>query len=322
MERHEDPMAGKFDILGLGAVAVDDLFYLEEYPKPDSKVRVVRRERQAGGLTGTALVTASRMACACAYAGTVGFDEHSQFILDALAAEGVSVDWVVRREGARPFCGTVLVDLGGKTRTILVDSAGVVGADDSLPPEDQICSCRVLFVDDTGLAGMVRAARIARGAGIPVIADLERVEAEPIGELLALADHLIVPLGLARELSGKHDAAAAVRALSGGTRSAVVVTAGAEGSWYAGSGQPNEVFHQPAFRVAVTDTTGCGDVFHGAYAAGLCQGMGLAERVRFASAVAALKATAAGGQKAIPSRAAVDRFLAVRVADAPPGGAG
>jgi sulfofructose kinase len=314
-------MAGKYDILGLGAVAVDDLFYLEEHPKPDSKVRVARRERQAGGLTGTALVTASRMGCACAYAGTLGFDDHSQFILDALAAEAISVEWVVRREGARPFSGTVLVDLGGKTRTILVDSAGVIGADDSLPAAEQICSCRALFVDHTGLAGMVRAARIARGAGISVIADLERLEAEPFGELLALVDHLIMPLGFARELSGKHDAAAAVRALRGGTRSAVVVTAGVEGSWYAGSERPDDVFHQPAFRVAVTDTTGCGDVFHGAYASGLCQGMGLAERVRFASAVAALKATAAGGQKAIPSRAAVDRFLAERTADALPRGA-
>ena len=42
------------------------------------------------------------------------------------------------------------------------------------------------------------------------------------------------------------------------------------------------------------DTTGCGDVFHGAYAAGLAEGLGLSARVRLASATAAMKATRPG----------------------------
>jgi sugar/nucleoside kinase (ribokinase family) len=65
-------MSGPIDVLGLGAVAVDDLVYLAEYPRPDSKVRVIRRERHAGGLTGTALVAASRMGRRCAYGGVLG----------------------------------------------------------------------------------------------------------------------------------------------------------------------------------------------------------------------------------------------------------
>jgi sugar/nucleoside kinase (ribokinase family) len=59
----------------------------------------------------------------------------------------------------------------------------------------------------------------------------------------------------------------------------------------------------------VVDTTGCGDVFHGAYAAALAQGMELRERVRLASAAAALKATQPGGQRDIPNLRAVRRFL-------------
>ncbi len=73
--RHEEARSRRearpvsIDVLGLGAVAVDDLVYLDEYPRPDSKVRVVRRERHAGGLTGTALVAAARMGRRCSYAG-------------------------------------------------------------------------------------------------------------------------------------------------------------------------------------------------------------------------------------------------------------
>jgi sulfofructose kinase len=59
----------------------------------------------------------------------------------------------------------------------------------------------------------------------------------------------------------------------------------------------------------VVDTTGCGDVFHGAYAAALARGLDLAGRVRFASAAAALKAMRAGAQAGIPTRAAVEEFI-------------
>ena len=49
-----------------------------------------------------------------------------------------------------------------------------MGADPEGPDGAVIRSSRVLLVDHVGLEGMVRAARIARAAGIPVVADLER----------------------------------------------------------------------------------------------------------------------------------------------------
>jgi sulfofructose kinase len=306
------------DILGLGAVAVDDLFYLDEYPRPDTKVRVVRRERHGGGLTGTALVAAARMGRCCAYAGALGGDELSRFILDGLAGERVDTASVVVRADARPFHSTILVDLKGLTRTILSDATGVIGADPSGPAEEVIRSARVLFVDHVGLAGMVRASRIARAAGIPVVADFERRLEPPFDELLVLADHPVVPIEFAREIAGAADGVSAVRALWHESRAAVVVTDGTNGSWYTSREQPGRVFHQPAFRVQTVDTNGCGDVFHGCYAAGLCEGMPMRERVRFAAAVAAVKAAQRGGQKGIPSRADAERFIVERSAEAVP----
>jgi ribokinase len=109
-----------------------------------------------------------------------------------------------------------------------------------------------------------------------------------------------------------------VRALWSEGRSAVVATDGTAGSWYASRERPGRVFHQPAFRVEAVDTNGCGDVFHGCYAAGLCEGWPTGRRVRFAAAAAAMKATRRGGQQGIPSRAEADRFLAGRPEEAIP----
>jgi sugar/nucleoside kinase (ribokinase family) len=291
---------------------VDELLYVGEYPAADSKVRVRRRERQCGGLTATALVAAARLGARCAFAGVLGNDEDSRFVVAALEREGIDLRHAVRRADARPIHSTIIVDEGRLTRTILFDLGGSAGADPEWPPAEIIQSTRVLFVDHYGIEGMTRAARIARGAGIPVAADLERNEWPGFADLLALVDHLIVSARFAEKLTDLADPAAAAERLAGQERQAAVVTAGEKGCWYAGREAPGRPRHLPAFPVHVADTTGCGDVFHGAYAAALARGLELDERIRFASASAALKATRAGAQAGIPNRSAVEAFLALQ----------
>jgi sugar/nucleoside kinase (ribokinase family) len=304
-------MEAAMDVLGLGCVAVDDLLYVAEYPPADAKVQVRRRERQCGGLTGTALVAAARSGARCAFGGILGQEEFSRFVLDTFSREGIDVSHCVRREGVRPIHTTIIVDEGRHTRTIFFDLQGATGADPQSPPEEVIRLARVLFVDHYGIEGMTRAARIACAAGIPVVADFERHEWPGFDDLLRLVDHLIVSQEFASRLTGESGPAAAVTALGADRRTAVVVTCGADGCWYAGRDETAGVpTHQPAFAVPVVDTTGCGDVFHGAYAAALARGQSLAERVRYATVAAALKATQAGGQAGIPTRAAVEAFLA------------
>jgi len=311
-------MDAPLDILGLGAVAVDDLLYLDHYPEADSKMPVQRRERRAGGNAGTALVAARRMGRACDYAGSLDeTDPLSRFIISAFEAEGVSVRHLARRPGTRPVYSTILMDTAAGTRTILFDAQNAVGADPELPAEAVIRSARVLLADHIGISGTTRAARIAREARIPIVADLERDDGELFGELLALCDHLILPYGFAQHLTGGRSGPEIVRALWREGRAAVAVTRGAEGSWYLTSEEPGAVYHQPGFRVREVDTNGCGDIFHGVYAAGLSEGMSAEARIRFASAVAALKAMRQGGQTAIPLRAGAERFLRERSSEAP-----
>jgi sulfofructose kinase len=311
------PAQAGIDVLGIGAVAVDDMLYLDHFPAPDSKGPILREERRAGGLAGTALVAARRMGRTCAYGGALGDDELSRYIIDGFRAEGIALDPLVRDPAARPFHSTILVDTTHQTRTILYNEQGVVGASAEGPEEAVIRSARALLVDHVGLAGMVRAARVARAAGVPVVADLERQAGDLFPDLLAVADHLILPFEFARTVSGAADGPAIVRALWSRDRSAVVITKSAEGSWYMTAEEPGLVYHQPAFRVREADTNGCGDVFHGVYAAGLAERMPAGPRIRFAAAVAALKATTPGGQKGIPGRDAAESFVKERAAEAP-----
>ncbi len=88
----------------------------------------------------------------------------------------------------------------------------------------------------------------------------------------------------------------------------MAVTCGAAGCWFLSPENPRPQ-HQPAFAVEAVDTTGCGDVFHGAYAAALLRAMDTPARIRFAAAAAALKATRPGGQEGSPRDEELGRFL-------------
>jgi len=296
-----------FDVLGLGCAAVDEILYVPAYPRADAKVEVRRRERHCGGLTATALVAAARLGARCAYAGTLGADESSRFVIDTLQREGVDTRLVVRKRDARPIQSVIVVDEGRRSRNIFYDTQNVFGADPARPARAVILRARVLLVDRFGIPGMIRAARLARAAGIPVVADFESSHLPRFRELLELSDHLIVSGAFACRLTGARSVPAAVSRL--GRRDRVVVaTMGAAGCWFL-EGQAGRPQPLPAFRVAAVDTTGCGDVFHGAYAAALARGLGLVERLQLASAAAALKATSRGGQAGIPTLAQVKAFL-------------
>lgn len=302
-----------FDVLGCGCVAVDDLLMVAAYPPADTKAPVVRRERQCGGLVGTALVAAARLGARCAYVATLGTDDLSEFALGRLRAEGVDVGRVARAAAAGPVRSVIVVGADTGSRTIFPDVTGLAAGGPERLDEPLVRSARVLFIDHFWAAQKLPAVRFARAAGIPVVADFEDDSEPGFAELLEQVDHLVLSAEMARRLTGSGpDAAAAALRCAG--RRLVAVTDGAAGVWYRAE---DAAGHLPAFPVRAVDTTGCGDVFHGAYAAGLAGGLGVMERLRLAAATAALKATRPGGQFGIPSRTEVDRFLAAHGHDPP-----
>lgn len=296
-----------FDVLALGAVAIDQLVFVEAFPPPNVKTVVIRTEQQCGGLSATALVAAARLGAQCAYAGLLGNDDGSRFAMDAMRHEGIDLTHVVKQADAGPIRSVIIVGEKGHTRNIFPAHPAFTGAHATLPDAHVIRSARVLHVDHVGPEGMVRAAQIARTAQIAVVSDIERNESPLFETLLGLVDHVVMSEEFARQLLGTDDPAQAALGLWTPARATVAITCGDRGCYYTDDG--TRVSHQPAFEVAVVDTTGCGDVFHGGYCAALARNMALDERIRFASAAAALKATQPGAQAGAPTLAQVENFL-------------
>ena len=303
-----------YDILGLGCVAVDESLVLERFPAEDSKARIFSRNSAVGGTTATALLAAAKLGASCAYAGTLGDDVASRLVLAAFQHAGIDSSLIRRDPAARPIRCTIVTSQRTGSRTVLYDLEGAVPAAAGWPPDGAIRAAKLLLVDQFGREGIIPAARLAKAAGIPVVLDLEHANsADEYVELVALANHVVFTRALAANITGHANPAEAVDQLWQNTHQAIILTAGTDGLWYRCADDPQSR-HLPAYAVTARDTTGCGDVFRGAYAAALVQGESVEVALRYGAAAAAFRAAAKTGAERLPTRDAVLQLIATRPA--------
>ena len=304
-----------FDIVGAGTMAVDDFLYVDQYPPSDHKVRVNGTARHLGGQTATALAAAASLGARCACAGVLGRDEFSCAMRDGLAAAGVDLRFM--REGdAAPIHSVVIAESVSKSRTIFYDPHRAV-AFPACDAAHLVHAARVLLIDQLGPETGLEIARLAKQSGIRVVLDLEWPDDDLLYSLLAHATDVLVSQSFGSALTQRQcavrvrpdDPQRIVKLLHDGNRNCTAVTSGAHGC-YAIVGSDPAAIHIPAFPVEVVETTGCGDVFHGAYAVCLARGFDSAAALEFAAAAAAVYASRPTGWEHLPSRGDVVQLLA------------
>lgn len=299
------------DVVGLGFATVDVLATVPRLPRPDEVYRVLGSSVQGGGPVATALVTLARLGGSVAYLGAVGGDDWGRFILEDFERNGVDASCVsVDPEGTSTL-SIILVDGPTGARSILYDPGHTVPLELDAAAAGLVRSARILHLDGWHIGAAIAAARIAREAGVTVSFDGGAGERwREVDELLPLVDELIVARQFARNVTGEDDPLLAGPALCCHTGAReVVITDGASGCW---SWSGGAALYVPAYGVNVVDTTGAGDVYHGAYLYALLQGWPPEQRIKFASATAALKCTQPGGRQGIPTLQRVHQFLQER----------
>lgn len=300
-----------FDVVGLGCACLDFLGIVPRLPASDEQVWMKDSTQQGGGMVSTALVTLARLGVSTAFVGKIGDDVPARVIGEELDLFGVNAEHMTMEAGASSLVSMILVDETTGQRTILAgrSTAELLPTD---VPAGLIRKAKFLHLDTTCRQAALKAARIAREAGVPVILDADSLSRpDDIDTLLWLTDYLIASRVFAEALTGDSGPVASAKALSGYGSSVTVVTSGEEGSYtLAGDGS----FHTPAFPVDVVDTTGAGDVYHGAFVYGLLQGWELEKTAEFASAVAAMSCTRLGGRTGIPDLEDAMSFLRDRAA--------
>jgi sugar/nucleoside kinase (ribokinase family) len=293
------------DVLGIGQNALDRVCAVDGALRVGEKRALGECRDLPGGQVATAVLTCARLGLRCAYAGRVGDDAAGTAVLTPLREAGVDLAGVQVVAGAPTQTAVILVDPPSGERTILWHRPPELRfAAGDLEPA-RIESARALLLDAGDPEGAGWAAGIARTAGIPVILDADdyRPELEP---LLSKVDFPLVSQGFAESFSESGCARETLQMLLGRGARLAAVTLGDRGA-VAASGE--EVAEFPAFAVAASDTTGAGDVFHGAFAWALLEGWGAAEVLKAANAAAAMNCRSLGAQGGIPDRDGLESLL-------------
>ncbi len=277
-------MSAPLDVLGIGESSLDQVAWCPRFPRFGEKLAMTDWTEHAGGQIATAVLACARLGLRTGFVGTVGDDAAGARILAPLAEAGVELSGVRTRAGVRSRGAMVLVDGASGERTVLWHRPAAL----ALTPVDlephTVERARVLLLDagDPELADWV--ARKARQAGRSVVLDADSPQ-PGLRELLGAVDHPIVPERLARALFGTEDLREALSAMARDGARLPVVTRGAAGAVALVEGR---LVHSPAFDVRVVDTTGAGDVFHGAFAFGRIRELDPEDLLRLANAAAGM----------------------------------
>ncbi|HEY8607355.1 MAG TPA: PfkB family carbohydrate kinase [Noviherbaspirillum sp.] len=298
-------------VICIGNTTLDRVWPLAQLPAAAGKYRASDYLEVGGGMAANAAVAVARLGGDAAYWGRAGEDSAGRTMRQEMADYGVDVTQFRLFAGARSSTSAILVSGDGERTIVNFRGTGIPDEAGWLPL-DTIRSAHAVLADIRWIEGDVKVLGAARAAGLPTVLDGEIATASAWTAVLPLVDHAIFSEAGLRSfvdqpVATDADRIAALRKVRlAGCRMAAVTRGGDGTIWLDETG----IHFQMAFTVDVVDTTGAGDVFHGAYALALGEGQRIPDAIRFASAVAALKCTRRGGRAGIPARDEVAAFLA------------
>lgn len=291
------------DVIGIDEMpCLDFLMQVPHIPGTNGVVFAQRQSWQGGGKVATAMVTCARLGVSAGLIGSVGDDAPGRFLRRDLERHGVNTTHL--SVGGTTSISVALAETETEGRSFI----GARGRYEALALTDAhrrtISGAKYLHLSKmTSLT--VSAAEYAKAQGVTVVFDADAYSAE-IWDNMHLIDVLIASEYFVPDAFRGWEAACDLLLARG--PDTVVITLGGQGCVGKGIHQP--YFELPAFRgLPIVDTTGAGDVYHGAYIAGMLKGMDMPACARFASAVAYIKCGYQGGRAGIPDSETVARFL-------------
>lgn len=292
-------------LLCFGIVALDRIYEVDALPDGDAKHTATSYRESGGGIAGTAAVAVAALGARVAYLGAVGDDAAGHWLEAEMRALGVDLDLLQRLPRARtPNACALVAPTGG--RCIIVDRGT---AEPALSDAKAACADADALLVDHRFPEVAAALLTAAPRNIPRVLDAEGGDREALRHLVALAQFPIFSRNGLQICTGQDDAFAGLSCVRAPEARCVAVTLGEAGSLWRINGQTHNI---PAPRLTASDTTGCGDVFHGAVALALAESRTLLDAARFGTAAAALKAHNGGGWRGMPTREAVETLLTQR----------
>ncbi|MCL2095693.1 MAG: carbohydrate kinase family protein [Oscillospiraceae bacterium] len=299
------------DIIGIGVPCVDILTVVEKLPRPDSGSGILDFSRQGGGNVATAVVASSRLGVKSGFIGLSGICLNGKFIREDFKYNGVDISRSTTIEGKPSDFAIILSDLETRGRSILYRGGNLRKIELGDLDKDYITGAKILHLEGCGEVEKT-AALWMKDSGRKVAYDVARYSKQ-IEAFTPYIDYFIASEFYYKGKFGDSDSVTMAdyekncRLIAEQGPEIVVFTLGGRGC--VGYTKSEGFFFEESFKVNVFDTLGAGDVYHGAFLAGLIKGFGVRETARFANAVSGIKIGYIGGRAGIPTFGVADKFI-------------
>jgi len=305
-------------VVTVGGAMVDEYYTLSNLPAPDGGA-YVRGEREGfGGVAANVASAAARLGRSTGIVARVGEDDRADAIEADLAERGIDAERV--RRGPEPSTYSMVLRAGGQ-RMVVTGGRSAAALDLREADWPVLRGADVVVTSAYTPEAVTGALVDARADG-----EIDRLAFDLSGPLPELADRGTTPATVDRAVGtadlfqagevalasfcDHHDAADPVALLRERGIDRAALTRGEDGATLL---TPTETVDVDAVDVETVDPTGAGDAFHaGLVDAWLLDDRSPAAAGRFAAAVAALNCTGDGARGGLPTRGAVESFLASR----------
>ena len=299
----------KIDIIGFGDPFLDLVVEIGKLPKSNTNCPMHEHCFQGGGNVATAIVAASRLGLKTSLIGSVGDDLFGKMSLSDLEYNKVDVSNMFVKQGKKSNFSICVTECDVKGKEFFVEHGDF---EQFLPEELDEAYVKSARMIHTGLItpAVIKACEWIHEAGGKVSIDA------PYYKPFVYENYRHFDIFIGSEMYYEamceamgYEAEAYeenMNTLLEAGCEIVIFTFGGDGC----RGVSSEgYFEIPAIPVKVADTTGAGDVFHGAFDYAYLQGMSVTECARLATNTSAIKCTRPGGRSGIPTREVLEKFM-------------
>jgi ribokinase len=324
INKEEDLLTNKFDVICIGAALVDMIAKVSRYPEDDDEVFVSDLKLQSGGAAANTAAACSTLGLDTAFIGKLGeADQFGKKILQDFKDVSVSTDFLKYSKDHTTGSAYVALNQNDKNRRIFAHSgaANYLSGEDIL--EKEIKTAKSIYLSSLkNIEPFLRSADIAQNEDIPVILNPGMLIIDQgfdtVKKLLQTIDIFILSdrefktlMGVERKQLSETEYIKSAKQLQALTIDVIIVTLGKRGALLITD--KDSIIIPPIGKEEVVDTTGAGDAFSAGFIYGFLHHLSynfekLATSVKLGNFVAGKCIQQLGARNGIPSEPEIKSF--------------